>query len=205
MRPLPSRNGWMVSNCTCASAALISGGVGSGSSFRKRSKSRRQSASSLAGGGTNTALPGRVPPIQTCERRNSPGVLPRAAPDAPAAPRASRAAAACDSGKPPRSRFRPCSSAATQRLTSRASSTGTPGCSSISYSSRSASDDCVPSICEDSTASLRTIMHPDDDVDVEPAREIRCEAGEQDRHRHHVPHVAPDAARAGEPPWRIPG
>ena len=37
-RPFPSRKGWIVSNCTCASAALMSGGVGSGSSLRKRSK-----------------------------------------------------------------------------------------------------------------------------------------------------------------------
>ena len=29
MRPLPSRNGWIVSNWTWASAALTSGGVGS--------------------------------------------------------------------------------------------------------------------------------------------------------------------------------
>jgi hypothetical protein len=31
-RPLPSRKGWIVSNCTCASAALTRIGVGSGSS-----------------------------------------------------------------------------------------------------------------------------------------------------------------------------
>ena len=27
MRPLPSRKGWIVSNCTCVSAALMSGGA----------------------------------------------------------------------------------------------------------------------------------------------------------------------------------
>ena len=97
----------------------------------------RQSGTASAGGGTNTALPGRVPPIHTCERRTSPGVLPR--------PRGCVSSTLCishsrrvHSGSPPRSFFRPRSSAATQRLTSRASSTGTPGCSSISYSSRSA-------------------------------------------------------------------
>ena len=38
---------------------------------------RALAAAPPAGGGTNAALPGRVPPIQTCERRTSPGVLPR--------------------------------------------------------------------------------------------------------------------------------
>ena len=32
-------------------------------------------ATSVWGGGTKTALPGRLPPIQFCERRNSPGAL----------------------------------------------------------------------------------------------------------------------------------
>ena len=41
----------------------------------KRSMSLSRSAIWSAGGGTNTALPGRVPPIQFCERRNSPGCL----------------------------------------------------------------------------------------------------------------------------------
>jgi len=35
-RPLPSRNGWIVSNCTCASAALMTAGVESGSSCKNR-------------------------------------------------------------------------------------------------------------------------------------------------------------------------
>ena len=31
------------------------------------------SATSWGGGGTNAAFPGRLPPIQFCDRRNSPG------------------------------------------------------------------------------------------------------------------------------------
>jgi hypothetical protein len=37
------------------------------------------------GGGTNRAFPGRVPPIQFCERRTSPGIL-----SAPRTPRIRR-------------------------------------------------------------------------------------------------------------------
>ena len=114
-----------------------------------------QSGTAVWGGGTKAAVPGREPPIQFCERRNSPGdfVLPR--------PRDSRTPCISrtrrfDSGNPSCRRRRPCSSAATQFETSTTSSSGTPGVSSDSKSRRSDSDDCVPSIWEESTASLRT-------------------------------------------------
>jgi hypothetical protein len=85
---------------------------------------------------------GTVPPSQTCDRRISPGVLPL--------PRGCIMSTLCMSrsrrmqiGKPERSFFNPNSSAARQRLTSRASSMGTPGCSSISYRNRSGGDSPV--------------------------------------------------------------
>ena len=60
----------------------------------------------LGGGGTKAALPGRDPPIQFCDRRNSPGVM--------AAPRPFANNLACISrmrrfeiGKPPRNRLTP--------------------------------------------------------------------------------------------------
>ena len=52
---------------------MISGGRRDSVSWMNRSKASRQASSSLTGGGTNNALPGLVPPIQFCERRNSPG------------------------------------------------------------------------------------------------------------------------------------
>ena len=68
-----------VSNWTCAIAALISSGVLTGSLCRNFSSGPRHSINWSGGGGTYTALPGRVPPTQFCERRNSPGsfLLPR--------------------------------------------------------------------------------------------------------------------------------
>ena len=94
MRPLPSRNGWMVSNCTCASAALSNGGTGSGSSFRNRSSGARYFGTSSAGGGTNTAFPGRVPPIHTCVGAARPASWPSHS-GARAAPYAFRTAIEC--------------------------------------------------------------------------------------------------------------
>ena len=56
-RPLPSRNGWIVSNCTWASAALTSTGSPSGSSCRKRSRSRhRRRRLRYGGGGTKRGV-----------------------------------------------------------------------------------------------------------------------------------------------------
>ena len=49
-RPLPSRNGWIASNWTCAMAAWTSGG--SDSSCMKRSHASRHCISSVGGGGT---------------------------------------------------------------------------------------------------------------------------------------------------------
>ena len=114
-----------------------------------------QSGTAVCGGGTNTAFPGRDPPIQFCERRNSPGSLPAPRPCASSTPWISRIRR-FERGKPPRRRPRPCSRAPTQLETSTTSSNGTPGASSSSNSRRSDSDDCVPSICEESTASFRT-------------------------------------------------
>ena len=76
-RPLPSRNGWMVSNCTWARAALTR--IGSWASWRNLSRLPIAAATSVGGGGTNRALPGRVPPSQFWVRRNSPGAFVAAA------------------------------------------------------------------------------------------------------------------------------
>src|SRR2546425_465908 len=80
-RPFPSKKGWIVSNCACASPALITGAVRPYSSWRKRSKLSSAALISCGGGGTKRALPGRVPPTQFWVRRNSPGAwLPPRAP-----------------------------------------------------------------------------------------------------------------------------
>src|SRR6266542_231682 len=57
-RPLPSRNGWMVSNWTRARPALTSRGTRTGSLCRNFSKAPAQSSTHSGGGGTKTALPG---------------------------------------------------------------------------------------------------------------------------------------------------
>ena len=62
-----------------------------------------------------------------------------------------KAAARCARGRAPAPRR-----SSRPRATS---SSGTPGASSSSKSRRSESEDCVPSICEDSTASLRTYIY----------------------------------------------
>ncbi len=50
-------------------AAMV-GGV------QERLQRRPAAGTAVCGGGTNAALPRRLPPIQFCERRNSPGSLP---------------------------------------------------------------------------------------------------------------------------------
>ncbi len=45
-------------------------------SCRKLSKLDKIRLKGVIGGGTNNALPGLVPPIQFCERLNSPGSFP---------------------------------------------------------------------------------------------------------------------------------
>ena len=108
------------------------------------------------GGGTNTALPGRRAADPVLAAAELAGRLVGAAPmpeqdrvDLPDQPQATagsrRAAARSPCSAPPHS-WRPRST----------SSSGTPGASSTSNSRRSDSEDCVPSICEESTASLRT-------------------------------------------------
>lgn len=71
----------MVSNWAWIKATLTSGGRSASEWWMKRSRSVSSSATCCGGGGTKPALPGRVPPIQSCERRSSPGCLP--APRAP--------------------------------------------------------------------------------------------------------------------------
>ncbi|MFO8237724.1 MAG: phage integrase N-terminal SAM-like domain-containing protein [Prochlorococcaceae cyanobacterium] len=66
-RPLPSRKGWMVSNCTWARAARTSTGrvwAPSGVPWMKCSSWPMHASTSPGGGGTTLALPGLVPPIQ---------------------------------------------------------------------------------------------------------------------------------------------
>ena len=65
----------MVSNCTWMSPAFSSGGRPDASSWRNRSRWSSAPCISAGGGGTKSALPGRVPPIQFCVRRNSPGAF----------------------------------------------------------------------------------------------------------------------------------
>ena len=65
----------MVSNCTWASPARTSRGRSSSSALRNRSSAAMQSGTGVWGGGTNTAFPGRVLPIQFCEVRKSPGIF----------------------------------------------------------------------------------------------------------------------------------
>lgn len=53
VRPLPSANGWMVSNCACASAAWAT--AGSESSLQNAHRSSIRPGTSSGGGGTNAA------------------------------------------------------------------------------------------------------------------------------------------------------
>ena len=108
----------------------------------------------LRGGGTKTALPGRVPPIQFCERLSSPGCLP-----APRTPSSSRRWAS-HSGACDRQYLRVAQVVADQPegpqvigdlLDASGLLTGKPA----SSSNRSPSVAWVPSICEVSKASLR--------------------------------------------------
>ena len=71
-RPLPSANGWMVSNCTWAMAAWMRGGRSSRSQNRQRSSRRRGSWSS--GGGT------RLPRKGSHAGRRSSSEFPRTCP-----------------------------------------------------------------------------------------------------------------------------
>lgn len=92
--------------------------------------------------------------LSLCDLRNSPGVF--------SAPRPLSRRIACISrsnrferGKPSRKRRKPCVIAATYRETSVTSASGTPGASPSSWARRSSKVDCVPSICDDRTASFR--------------------------------------------------
>src|SRR5260370_30294446 len=76
-----------------------------------------QCCTSCGGGGTNAALPGRVPPIQFCDCRNSPGVFCALRPVARRISCISRNSR-LDNGKPPRSRCRPCDYARSEEHTS---------------------------------------------------------------------------------------
>ena len=146
----------MVSNWTCASAGpdqrRHAAGLGVEEPLQRRHAGRRPGVAAAARSG---ALPGRVPPIQFWLRRNSPGYLPL-----PAAAReqhrvdlAEQAVATAGSR---RAAAQPVLEGGdvvrdldhvVDRNARRLSS---------SNSSRSESDDCVPSICDESTASLRT-------------------------------------------------
>ena len=79
--------------------ARTSTGQPVGSSCRNRSSAAMQSATASGGGGTKSALPGRVPPIQFCERRNSPGSLSAPRPRESSSPCISRISR-LESGKP---------------------------------------------------------------------------------------------------------
>ena len=74
-RPLPSRNGWIVSNCAWARPTVTRTGRSSPS---WRNSSKLWSASRIAGtgGGTNVACEIGAPsgPTQFCVERNSPGL-----------------------------------------------------------------------------------------------------------------------------------
>ena len=62
LRPLPSANGWIVSNWACAMAAWVSAGMSS-----RRMKATRSSiagSTRLGCGGTNSAVCGEFPRIQ---------------------------------------------------------------------------------------------------------------------------------------------
>ena len=61
-RPLPSPNGWMISNCAWAIAACATGERSS--RFMKRQRSRRSGSTCSCGGPTYSASAGEVPPIQ---------------------------------------------------------------------------------------------------------------------------------------------
>ena len=108
----PSRKGWMVSNWRCASPARSKADIPGTDACKKRSRSDMQSATSCGGGGTKVALPGRVPPIQFCDRRKFPGSCSLPRPPAMSRRCTSRSSR-FDSGNPASSRSRPCSSAAT--------------------------------------------------------------------------------------------
>jgi hypothetical protein len=124
--------------------------------FQRRERPPRR----CGGGGTNTALPGREPPIQFWLRRSSPGNF-----GAPRAPRDSRARVAVstriDKGGPvgSASLARAKCGASMVLQTSSTSALGRKGSGSPSVApkaNRSTRPACVPSICEEMTASLRT-------------------------------------------------
>ena len=162
-RPFPSRNGWIVSNCTWASPALISGGSSGSSACRTFRRRRGTHSTGRAAVGRTARCPG------ACLRSNSAsGGTRRAACGAASRPeqdrmhlphktqrqRKSAPQRGIRAPSPPRSLI--------PRLTS---SSGTSGISSFSNSSRSESDDWVPSIWDDSRASLRTYMYRNSGVD----------------------------------------
>ena len=152
--PLPSKKGWIVSNCRWARAIRTSVGSPSSRAWRKSSRSPMHPCTALRGGGTKVALPGLVPPIQFCDRRKCPGSLSLPRPPDIRTAWISRTRR-FDSGNPPSSRRSPCSSAATWFAVSMTSSSGAPGASPISSSTRSDGDDRTPSIRDENIASRR--------------------------------------------------
>src|SRR5258708_1023969 len=94
--------------------------------------------------------------IQYCDVLNSPGIISLPLPEVSRISWISRISRK-DKGKlSSRSRLRPYFIALTYWRTSPTSSTGTAGTSLFSYKIRSDKDDCVPSISDHTTASLRT-------------------------------------------------
>ena len=70
--PLPSKNGWIVSNCAWISPALMTTGISS-SVWINFSRSASAQCISVTGAGTKLAVLGFVPPIQFWLLRNSLG------------------------------------------------------------------------------------------------------------------------------------
>ena len=70
--PLPSTNGWIVSNCACATAACTT--PGRSSVLQNEQRSAMRSSTNSHGGGTYAAEQGlwELPPIQFCSCRNLP-------------------------------------------------------------------------------------------------------------------------------------
>src|SRR3989338_5851141 len=65
----------MVSNCTCASPACSNGCITDAGVCKNVSNSPKQRITSSGGGGTKSALPCLVPPIQFCVFLICPGYL----------------------------------------------------------------------------------------------------------------------------------
>ncbi len=120
VRPLPSGNGWIVSNCAWAIAACASTGRSSRPANRTRSSISSGTDSWCGGMKSAWCGPNEVPPIQTCSSRQRPAISGCSSTDqraciariASASSRSARSSAAASPRRCRRSRWRCVSRAA---------------------------------------------------------------------------------------------